>query len=80
MRFLKIGCWVSLAIWLGGGLLTMEYAGPAKRLELLAHGISDHDVTMLNLRGISINLFGPLTIVLGLLLAGAWLLSTSACH
>jgi hypothetical protein len=78
LRFLKIAFWVSLAIWLGGGLLTMDYAGPSKRLDLLAHGISDHDVTMLNLRGISINLFGPLTIVLGLLLAGAWLYKRSS--
>ena len=77
MRFLKVAFWLSLAIWLGGGLLTIEYAGAAKRIELLAHGLSDYDVNMLNLRGISINLFGPLAAIFGLLLAGAWLYKRS---
>lgn len=73
MRFLKIAFWFSLAVWIGGGLLTMPYARPSKRLELIAYGFSDHDVMMMNIRGVSINLFGPIAIVTGFLLAGAWL-------
>lgn len=73
MRALKIAFGVCLAIWIGGALLTIEYASPAKRLEMLAYGPSDHDVAMMNLRGIAINLFGLLTIATGLMLGGAWL-------
>ncbi len=73
LRALKIAFFISLAIWLGGGLLTMGHANPAKRLEMLTYGPSAHDVTMMNIRGVSINLFGPIAIITGLLLAGAWL-------
>ena len=73
MRFLKIAFWLALAVWIGGGLLTMQYGRPSKRLELLAYGASDHDVLMMNVRGVSINLFGPIAIITGLLLAGAWI-------
>jgi hypothetical protein len=77
LRALKIAFFVCLAIWLGGALITMEYANPAKRLELIAFGASDHDVAMMNLRSISINLFGLLTIASGLFLTGAWLYKRS---
>ena len=39
--------------------------------------LSDQDVLMMNLRGVSINLFGTLTVILGLLLLGSWIFSRS---
>jgi hypothetical protein len=77
LRALKIGFFVCLAAWIGGGLLTINYASPAKRLEMIAYGMSEHDVAMMNIRGICINLFGTLTVVLGLILIGAWLYKRS---
>lgn len=72
MRVVKSGFFLSLAVWLGGALVTSGYGTEQKRLEMYL-SMSEHDVLMMNLRGISINLFGPLTIVLGLVLAGAWI-------
>lgn len=50
----------------------MEYANPAKRLEMLTYGPSANDITMMNIRSISVNVFGLLAIATGLFLAGAW--------
>ena len=73
MNVLRIGFFTSLAVWLGGALITYEYGTEVKRLEMMLGGTTSQDLMMMNLRGISINLFGPLAIVLGLVLAGVWL-------
>lgn len=73
MRAIKIAFFIFLAIWLGGALLTWEYGTAAKQLEMLAGGMSDQDVTMMNLRGISIRLFAPLSVITGLVLLGMWI-------
>lgn len=73
MKAVRFGFFVSLVVWLGGALITYEYGTAAKQLQMLA-GASSSDLTMMNLRGLSINLFGPIAIVLGLILAVAWVI------
>lgn len=72
VKFLRTAFYISFTIWMGGGLLTWEYGTAAKRLEMLM-SMTSHDVTMMNIRGISVNLFGSISIILGLVLLGAWL-------
>jgi hypothetical protein len=80
LRLVKIAFWLSLAIWLGGALLTMEYASPVKAIDMLAHGVSDQDATMMSIRAFSVGLFAPISIISGLILAGAWLYRKSTAE
>ncbi len=73
MNVVRIGFFASLAVWLVGGLITHEYGTEVKRLEIMLYGMTSQDSMMMNLRGISKNLFGPLAIALGLVLAGVWI-------
>lgn len=72
MRWLKVGFWVSLAIWLGGAVLTSQYGTAEKQLQMFMQ-MSEQDQLMMNLRGISINLFGPLAIISGVVIAVMWI-------
>lgn len=74
MKLIRIGFFVCLAVWLGGAVLTYEYGTRAKQLEMFM-SLSEQDVLMMNLRGISINFFGTLTVIFGLLLLGGWIFS-----
>ena len=71
MKALKPLFLVCLAVWLGGGLLTAQYASRTKQLEMLI-SMSETDVLMMNVRSIALNLFGPAAIVLGLILLVRW--------
>ncbi|WP_312736462.1 hypothetical protein [Brevundimonas sp.] len=72
MRWLKVGFWVSVAIWLGGAVLTWQYGTAEKQLQMLMQ-MSEQDQLMMNLRGISLNLFGPLAIISGVIIAIMWI-------
>lgn len=67
MRWLKVVFWISLVVWLVGGLVTVQYGSEVKQLQMLM-SMSEQDAMMLNLRGISLNLFGPIAILSGIIL------------
>jgi len=72
MRWLKVGFWVSVAVWLGGAVLTWQYSTAEKQLQMLMQ-MSEQDQLMMNLRGVSLNLFGPLAIISGVIIAVMWI-------
>lgn len=71
MQWLKVVFWISLVIWLGGALLTMQYGSEVKQLQMMM-SMSEQDIMMMNLRGVSLNLFGPAAILSGIILGVAF--------